>query len=186
MLRHQTIDYQAERRPHHPGLRAHDFDWDYATWAARSHFVDHWLEASGVASGNRIGVVGLNSAAHFAILFDASRFGAAAVSVNFRLAPAELAFILGDAEIELLFVTDASVANIVSQTLALRDQPTKLTADQGEAWHSLAKLMTTAGEPYTIGDMPDENAPAVQLYTSGTTSKPKGGMLSQHNLLSLT
>ena len=174
MLLHQPIDYHAQRRPTHPALAAHDHHWDYATLVSRSHAVAQLLLEAGVKPEDRVGVLGLNSAAHFAVVLGASRVGAVTVSVNFRLAPAELAFILDDAGIDLLFVTDDSINDIVDQTIALRDKATRLIADRESAYRTLAQVMSQDVEPYTHGAYVDERSPALQLYTSGTTGKPKG------------
>ncbi|MCH1493020.1 MAG: long-chain-fatty-acid--CoA ligase [Luminiphilus sp.] len=186
MLLHQPVDYHAQRRPTHGALAAHDHHWDYATLVSRSHAVAHLLLEAGVKPEERVGVLGLNSAAHFAVLLGASRVGAVTVSVNFRLAPAELAFILDDAEIDLLFVTDDSINDIVDQTIALRDKATRLIADRESVYRPLAQVMSQDVEPYTHGAYVDERSPALQLYTSGTTGKPKGAVLSHRNVLSLT
>lgn len=186
MLLHQPIDYHAQRRPTHVALAAHDHHWDYAKLVNRSHAVAHLLLEAGIKPQDRVGVLGLNSAAHFAVLLGASRVGAVTVSVNFRLAPAELAFILDDAGIDVLFITDASIDEIVTTTLALRDQPTRLVADRDDAYQQLAEVMNRDSEPYINNSPMEERAPAVQLYTSGTTGKPKGAVLSHRNLLSLT
>jgi acyl-CoA synthetase (AMP-forming)/AMP-acid ligase II len=186
MLLHQPIDYHAQRRPTHPALAAHDHHWDYATLVSRSHAVAQLLLEAGVKPEDRVGVLGLNSAAHFAVVLGASRVGAVTVSVNFRLAPAELAFILDDAGIDLLFVTDDSINDIVDQTIALRDKATRLIADRESAYRTLAQVMSQDVELYTHGAYVDERSPALQLYTSGTTGKPKGAVLSHRNVLSLT
>ena len=125
------------------------------------------LEA-GVKAEDRIGVLGLNSAAHFAVLLGASRIGAVTVSVNF-LHPQNLP-LSWMTPVSMLFITDASIDEIVTTTLALRDQPTRLVADRDDAYQQLAEVMNRDAVPY-ISDSPmDERAPAVQLYTSGTTS----------------
>ena len=106
MLFHQPIDFHADRFPANPAISAPDHRWSYAELVGYSHSIAGYLLAQGVSPGERIGILGLNSAVHFAIMLGASRIGAVTGVVNFRLAPAELAFILDDAEIEQLFVID--------------------------------------------------------------------------------
>ena len=186
MLLHQPIDYHAERRPTHAALNGHDFEWDYRTLVDRSHTIARLLLDAGVKREDRIGVLGLNSAAYFAILLGASRIGAVTVSVNFRLAPAELAFVLDDAQVDILFVTDDSIDETITQTIAIRELPTRLIANRSDAFLTLTTAINQEVEPYREIGQVDEHSPALQLYTSGTTGKPKGAVLSHRNILSLT
>ena len=186
MLIHQPIDYHAERRPQSLALTAADYEWDYATLVAKSHNVAAALIEMGVTPGNRVGVLGLNSATHFAVILGASRVGAVTVSVNFRLAPAELAFILDDAKAEVLFVTDNTIDEAIDQTLKQRDMPTRLVANRQDAHLQLTSLLSRDGAPVRCEQLFNEHAPALQLYTSGTTGKPKGAVLSHRNITSLT
>ncbi len=182
MLIHQPIDYHAERRPKGLALTAADYEWDYATLVAKSHNVAATLIEMGVTPGNRVGVLGLNSATHFAVILGASRVGAVTVSVNFRLAPAELAFILDDAKAEVLFVTDNTIDEAIDQTLKQRDMPTRLVANRQEAHLQLTSLLSRDGAPVRCEQLFNEHAPVLQLYTSGTTGKPKGAVLSHRNI----
>ena len=186
MLLHQPIDYHADRRPTHAALNGHDFEWDYRTLVERSHTIARLLLEAGVKREDRIGVLGLNSAAYFAILLGASRIGAVTVSVNFRLAPAELAFVLDDAQVDILFVTDDSIDETITQTIAIRELPTRLIANRSDAFLTLSTVINQEVEPYRQIGQVDEHSPALQLYTSGTTGKPKGAVLSHRNILSLT
>ncbi len=185
MLLHQPVDYHADRRPSHPAITATDHQWDYATLVAKSHAIAQLLAEMGIAAGDRVGVLGLNSAAHFAVILGASRIGAVTVSVNFRLAPAELAFILDDAGIDALFVTDNSIDEVITATMAAREHSTRLIANRDDAYVSLAEALARDVEPFVADDHVDERAPVLQLYTSGTTGKPKGAVLSHRNLSSL-
>lgn len=185
MLFHQPIDYHAGRRPEHTALTAPDYQWDYATLANKSHAIAHLLAELGVTAGDRVGVLGLNSAAHFAVMIGASRIGAVTVSVNFRLAPAELAFILDDAEINVLFVTDNSIDDVIDQTIAKRSLSTRLIANRDNAFERLDTALARDVTPFLCDDPIDERTPVLQLYTSGTTGKPKGAVLSHRNVTSL-
>ncbi len=186
MLLHQPVDYHAQRRPQHPAISGHDYCWDYATLVARSHAVAHQLVTLGVAAGDRVAVLGLNSAVHFAVILGVSRVGAVAVSINFRLAPAELAFILDDAEVNVLFVTDNTIDETISATVSARAGSTQIIANRTDAAHQLDELMTSSAPAFVREESVNENNPVLQLYTSGTTGKPKGAVLSHRNMTSLT
>lgn len=186
MLLHQPVDYHAQRRPQYPAISAGDYRWDYATLVARSHAVAHQLVELGVTAGDRVAVLGLNSAAHFAVILGASRVGAVAVSINFRLSPTELAFILDDAEVNILFVTDNTIDDTISATLQARHLSTQVIANRADAVLQLSDVMTRMAPPFVREETVDENSPVLQLYTSGTTGKPKGAVLSHRNMNSLT
>ena len=186
MLLHQPIDYHATRRPHAPALAAADYQWDYKTLVERSHAIAQTLLDMGVQEGERVGVLGLNSAAHLAVLLGASRIGAVTVSANFRLAPAELAFVLDDAQISVLVVTDESIDEVITETLARREQPTRLIAGRVDAEATLAEVLKRQVAPVIRDRLLHESSPVLQLYTSGTTGKPKGAVISHRNMSSLT
>ncbi|MEE4204386.1 MAG: AMP-binding protein, partial [Halieaceae bacterium] len=185
MLYHAPVDYQADRRPHNTAVFAHDYQWHYADLVAASHSVANELLSMGVKPGDRIGVLGLNSAAHLAVFLAGSRIGAVTVSVNFRLAPPEIAFILDDAGVEVLFVTDNQIDEIITATIGARTGKTRLIANREDAEQQLKAVIDGNKTPVVSDRYMDERAPVLQLYTSGTTGKPKGVVLSHRNIGSL-
>ncbi|WP_433086492.1 AMP-binding protein [Dactylosporangium sp. CA-052675] len=131
----------------------------------RSNRVAQALIAAGVAPGDRVAYIGANAPEFLEVLYGATKAGAIATAVNNRLAPPEIAAILADAAPAVL-ITDSDVPAAVR---------TVRTGEPYEAWLSTVEAVDP-GVP--VG--PDDTA--VLFYTSGTTGRPKGIMLSGDNL----
>ncbi|GAA4774696.1 long-chain fatty acid--CoA ligase [Actinomycetospora chlora] len=123
------------------------------------------LAGLGVGPGDRVALLGENSAAYLEWLFDAARLGAVSVPVNHRLAPAEVAHVLTDSGASVL-VHSAAFASLADGT----DRPlVDLGAEPGDG--------TVTPQPVGGDD------PCVIMYTSGTTGVPKGAVLTHDNML---
>ncbi|MFF3438742.1 AMP-binding protein [Streptosporangium sp. NPDC002721] len=152
----------------------------FADLDARSSRVARALLADGVGEGDRVAYIGANAPSFLEVLYGAAKVGAIATAVNNRLAPAEVAQILGDAE---------------PSVLVLGSGDGGLAPEQG-AVPSLARVVTVDGDPGTTpyedwldghpaddpGVLADPGSTALIFYTSGTTGLPKGIMLSGRNL----
>jgi fatty-acyl-CoA synthase len=150
----RTIERWARETPLRPALRFEGEEWTYQRlWAA----IEEAARGLDVARGERIAWLGYNSPEMLVLLFAAARRGAILVPLNWRLAPAEHDAILADCEPKLLF----SDADFRSQAAALKARPGRLEA-RGEA-------------PAAGG----EDDPLLIVYTSGTTGRPKGAVLTQ-------
>ena len=135
--------------------------WSYA---ALQHEARCWagrLVAEGVGRGDVVAVLAHNRAETFALLFACAELGAVLFPMNWRLAPAELAWQRAHAAAKLL-ITDAAFA----ETLA----GPRLDLDAGPA----AAPITGPGAPL--------DAPWVLMYTSGSSGKPKGALLTHGQL----
>lgn len=156
----------------------------YGEMHRRSNQIANALRAAGVGQGDRVALIAKNRTDYFALLFGARKVGAVMVAVNWRLSPDEMAFIITDSEARLIFVEDEFAPEIA----AIADRIPEVGAFIGlapaasgllslEAW--LAHSPATDGD-YTSG--PEDIA--LQLYTSGTTGRPKGVLLSNACLFS--
>lgn len=147
----------------------------FAEFEERCRLVAGALKAAGLGKDSRIAWLSKNHVAGFELWFAANMLGATFVPLNWRLAPDELAFIIADAEAPLLF-TPAEYEEAARQ--ASRDLTVRLIVLDGEQdW--LEGVEPLAEAPH-VGNAEDIS---LQLYTSGTTGKPKGAMLSHRALI---
>lgn len=135
------------------------------------------LTGSGVVPGQRVAYLGRNHARFFELLFGAARVGAVLTPINNRLTTPEVAHIISDSQARLLFVESALLpvaAPLIAANPVL--QAISIDSDDYTRWRDASGLHapTFAPGPETV---------ALQLYTSGTTGKAKGVMITHRNLL---
>ncbi len=155
----------------------------YATFDRHTNKVANGLIALGVKPGDRVGYLGKNSDLYFEALFGATKAGAVMAPINWRLAPPEVRYIVGDATAKVLFVGP----EFIEQAQTLLPELTTVEyviAMEGAAggWPSFEAWRDA--QPDTDPNLPiDYEDVALQLYTSGTTGFPKGAMLSHRAML---
>jgi long-chain acyl-CoA synthetase len=174
--------YHAQVRPNSIAMIDGDRVSDYARFQLRTAKVANALRAAGIGQGSRIAVIDQNSDRYFEILFGAAKVGAVLVSVNWRLAPPEISYILNDAQAEIVFVGQG-FTNLISPLMAeLPHVKTVIVVDgTTDNWPSYESWIANQSER----DPPFRGSPRdtiVQMYTSGTTGNPKGVQLSHASL----
>ncbi|OPX06884.1 fatty-acid--CoA ligase FadD5 [Mycobacterium sp. AT1] len=141
------------------------------------------LSRRGVAFGDRVLILMLNRAEFVESVLAINLLGAIAVPVNFRMTPPEIAFLVGDCEARVV-VTEPVLASVAT---AVRDLDPTLadvvvaggsTEDGVLGYDDLLDEEGAAPEPV---DIPNDS-PALIMYTSGTTGRPKGAVLTHVNL----
>ncbi|MCB1746120.1 MAG: AMP-binding protein [Gammaproteobacteria bacterium] len=151
---------------------------DYAAFAARIATLAHWLEHhERIAPGDRVAWLGHNSSEQLALLFACADLGAMLLPLNWRLSPPELEAVLHDAGAGLL-VVDASCAALGAELAGLR----RVMAGAGGADDPDHLPATDPGLRLVAREVAAET-PLLLVYTSGTTGRPKGAVLSQQALL---
>ncbi len=142
----------------------------------------------GIKKGDRIAWLGNNSPKIIEALFACAKTGAILVPLNWRLAVPELVQILADAEVSLLIVGDDQVETAVAIATQLKNCPLVHAyglpqADtQSGSWPVLQTLQDQLKDMLPIHTDRPEN-PVLILYTSGTSGKPKGVVLTQDALM---
>jgi fatty-acyl-CoA synthase len=141
------------------------------------------LSRRGVRFGDRVLILMLNRTEFIESFLAANKLGAIAVPVNFRMTPREIAFLIADCDATVL-IAESVLARVAT---AVRDLEPKLetvvvaggAADDGVLDYD--DLLAEDGEPAAPVDIPNDS-PALIMYTSGTTGRPKGAVLTHTNL----
>ena len=128
------------------------------------------LDQLGVPSGGRVAIVSQNSARLLTSFFGVSGWGRVLVPINFRLAQAEIDYIIRHSGASVVFADPA-----LRDVLPGLDVPHKFVLGDDDA------LYARGAEPREWAE-PDENATATINYTSGTTARPKGVQLTHRCL----
>ena len=171
---------RARISPHRTALVGPDEELDYATLAARVEHLATTLRTLGIGRGDRVAYLGPNAISTFECLFASGRRGAIFVPLNTRLAGSEIAYMLRDSGARLLVYGPecaATVAEADPESLGVQHV---LSVDELRAL-----VRSTPAEPddpanHTTRIELDD--PALILYTSGTTGRPKGAVLSHGNI----
>jgi acyl-CoA synthetase (AMP-forming)/AMP-acid ligase II len=160
--------------PDHVALTGPGGRLTYGQLLARVKQVAARLAAQGVQRGDRVAYIAGNSVQFPIPVYAVWWLGAIIVPVNFRLAAAEMAFILGDSAPRVV-ISDAEHRATV-----------KTAIEKVETRHLDMEVLTVAAEPSATPQAPDPELCTLEddaaiMYTSGTTGLPKGTVLTHSN-----
>ncbi|MEV0311201.1 acyl-CoA synthetase [Nonomuraea fuscirosea] len=137
------------------------------------------LRVSGVEAGDRVAYLGRNHVAFVETMFAAHLLGAIFVPLNFRLAAPEIGYMLDHSGATVLIYAPECAETV----RALPVPPPHLVALGAPApGESHYETWLAAGDPTPIDTPVRPDDPALILYTSGTTGRPKGALLTHANL----
>jgi fatty-acyl-CoA synthase len=179
-----TLDYHADRRPDKVVLSHLESSVTNAELLRRVNALAAGLLAMGVRRGDVVALLLPNRVEFLEAVYAINRIGAAFLPLNIRLAPAEWEYILDNSQATAL-VSDAEFVPSVHPALPrLPLLAARIVVGQPAPgdWVGYGELLEShAGTHVPVADVP---APALQrlMYTSGTTSRPKGVCISHANL----
>jgi acyl-CoA synthetase (AMP-forming)/AMP-acid ligase II len=171
------VTRQAHERGGKVALRFGNEAITFAELERRASQVANGLAALGVRAGDRVAYLGKNSTSYFEALLGAAKAGAVMVPINWRLAPPEIAALVLDCEPRWLLLGagfEASRASLGATVPHVEHVAAESFARWRDAQSDAASKVTGAADDAVL-----------QLYTSGTTGRPKGSVLTNQSLFSL-
>lgn len=168
-----AIAYHANRTPDRPAIIYRDNTVSYAQFYNRIQHSAALLKARGIGRNDVVALFMKNSSAFLELVFAISHAGAIFLPINYRLAPAEVQFILEDAQVKLLLADDEF------SELAQLDVPTLVIDAAAQA--DSRQLPGAASDLFDPEPVEEDDLVRL-MYTSGTTSRPKGVMHSYRNI----
>lgn len=179
LIYHRSLLPAAERFADKLGFVDGELRSTYARHLGRVCRLGHALSRElGVGRGDPFAVLALNSLRYLE-LYHAAFLGAGVINpLNLRLAPKELAYVLGDSETRVCFV-DAFFASLVDRVRAEVGLERVVLLGGGDVPHDVDyEDLLAAAEP-VVPDETEEEDPVILMYTGGTTGLPKGVLLDQ-------
>ena len=154
--------------------------WSYGELWERVQKIANVLRDIGVTPGDTVAVLQTNSNDYVATYFATALVGGVFVPVNYRAKPPELEHMLGTAKTKVLLVGDryVSLVNDLKPKLPTIETMVAMETEQPGMRHF--RGLVDAAEPFCEEVSVDDDQTTILMYTSGTTSLPKGVMLT-HN-----
>ncbi|MEQ6323353.1 fatty-acid--CoA ligase FadD5 [Mycobacterium canetti] len=179
------LERHAMMQPDAPALR---FVGNTTTWAdlrSRVAALAGALSGRGVGFGDRVMILMLNRTEFVESVLAANMIGAIAVPLNFRLTPTEIAVLVEDCAARVM-LTEAALAPVAIGVRDIQPLLSVIAVAGGSSEDSVfgyEDLLNEAGDVHEPVDIPNDS-PALIMYTSGTTGRPKGAVLTHANLTS--
>jgi long-chain acyl-CoA synthetase len=168
----------ARRLPNAPALMCgNTVVADYAGFARRvAGLASAFRARLGISPGDRVGIVMANRIEYLELLYAIWFIGAVAVPINCKLHPKEAAWIIENAEAKAVFISESVAAELIPLIHGLHGVAAVIAVEGREFAALRAHETMSAPVSRSRDDL------AWLFYTSGTTGKPKGVMISNDNI----
>ena len=175
---HEYFRYHAGVHGQYPMARDENLALTFAQGFERAQKIANVLHARGLRKGDRIALLAKNSVDQLLVYLACSQLGIVTVGLNYRLAPAEWKFILEDANSQLL-LADAELLPFIAPELG--SLPVLCLHGALDGVESLADVIAQVASTPRDAEVGMHDV-LFQMYTSGTTGRPKGALLTHANV----
>lgn len=144
-----------------------------------------WLQKNGLQIGDKVGIIFKNNLAFIEVMFATASAGCVSVPINFRLAQKEFVYILQHSDTKVLFIEEEYQEMILSIRQEIPNVEQVVVVGQANVQEMIPydQIYQTANPYQSVDGLVDDDDACMICYTSGTTGKPKGAVLTHKNLL---
>ncbi len=171
----KALDTQTQQQPDAQACADHARHWTFRELSLLAELMASRLKSQGIEAGDRVAVLTYSHLDALVVMLGAMRIGAIFMPLNWRLAADELDYVLQHGAPSIVIV-DSELYSTDSQVLVS-------TLHWCDTVQELSKCLADAKEVH-ITEQPPLNDEALLLYSSGTTGRPKGVLLSGVSLMS--
>ncbi|MDG1461355.1 MAG: long-chain fatty acid--CoA ligase [Luminiphilus sp.] len=177
---------RAEMNPSAPALTYEGATQTFEQLALNIRKVACFLKSLNIEPGDRVGYLGQNHPRFLEVLYASSLVGAIFVPLNYRLTSQEVNYIANDSGLTVLFADECSAHLILSHTDELPCREFISVGFKCDNWTDLDSALVHDAITVPVGNSVlahvSESDTALIMYTSGTTGRPKGALLSHGNI----
>jgi acyl-CoA synthetase (AMP-forming)/AMP-acid ligase II len=184
LLLGEMLARNARKCPDLEGVIFRDRRVSYRELDNRVNRLANALLLRGVQKGDHVGLIIQNSREMLEIFFAAGKIGAVNVPVNTRLSPPEIAYILNNADVKILFLGENFIGTIekIKGNLPFVREYILMDKEAEGDYKNYEEVLST-GHPIPPEVRLQDEDEAFIIYTAGTTGKPKGAVLTHKNLI---
>jgi len=179
MRLHDYLEFYARERPNVDFVVMGDRSLTYAEADARANQLANAFAAAGLQKGDRFAYVSKNSLEYPIVYFGASKAGVVPVPLNYRLAPPEWAYIVNDSQSKMLLSSADYQEGIdaIRGELETVGKYISIEGDGESGWDDFNVWVDGQPDSQPAREV-DHSDDLYQMYTSGTTGRPKGTVLA--------
>ena len=180
----EMLKRAAHKTPHE---EAYIFENDRLTFQQfdeNASKVAGWLQGNGIAKDNKVGFMLKNSMAFAELTFGTALSGGVGVPVNFRLGPSEVEYIINNSDTKILVIDHDYVEMIQSIRKDLPKVEKIVVVGTGSVPDDYIKYDSIFESDFSYQPCEEltDDDPSFIVYTSGTTGRPKGAVLTHKNI----
>ena len=173
-----VLNTNVRKHPHKDCIRVNGKGYTYLDIRGMSEKAAGLFQSMGLQKGDRVSIMSQNTVSFVVAFFGTLMAGGVVVPVNHKLMAPEVDYILENSGSKL-FLFDGSLAGVAEKVTSVIQ---KLSMDTASPICGFFDELIIKGAPFTPVAIKDDDLAEI-LYTSGTTGKPKGCMISHHSIV---
>jgi fatty-acyl-CoA synthase len=184
LLVDQILIRSSRRFPKKTALVNQEVRITYKNLQERVNNLAGWFQTKGITKGDKVALLLFTRIEYAECLFALARVGAVAVTINFRLQPNEIEYILNNSDAKMLIIDKDLLSNLEPIRANLPFVKEIVVVDENIppeiSYSSYTKIFLNTYNPFIV-ELEDDDDFLI-VYTSGTTGKPKGAVLTHKNV----